>query len=142
MRHGSRRRHRVSTFPIAVPLGFRTDFTWGEDAKDEAENLVTGAGSVAESDPSPTMPKTGTNSSTALSTSGRVLRVNDQRGRLFAGARGAASFVSGTSNIKINGSTEDFKRQPETSHSTQPEPLRTSPSLLRKRLMSCESDHR
>ena len=88
------------TFPIAVPLGFRTDFTWGKDAKDEAENLVTGAGSVAESDPSPTMPQTGTNSSTALSTSGRVLRVNDQRGKLFVGARGAASFVSGTSNIQ------------------------------------------
>lgn len=88
------------TFPIAVPLGFRTDLTRGEDAKDEAENLITGAGSVAESDPSPTVPQPGTNSSTALSTSGRVLRVNDQRGRLFAGARGDASFVSGNSYIQ------------------------------------------
>jgi DEAD/DEAH box helicase domain-containing protein len=88
------------TFPIAVPLGFRTDLTRGEDAKDEAENLVTGAGSVAESDPSPTIPQSGTNSSTALSASGRVLRVNDQRGRLFAGTRGTASFVSGNSSIQ------------------------------------------
>jgi DEAD/DEAH box helicase domain-containing protein len=86
-------------FPIAVPLGFRTDFTWGEDAKEEADNLVTGVGSVAESDPTPPTPRGGTNSSTAISTSGRVLRVNDQRGRLFVGGRGTASFVSNPSSI-------------------------------------------
>jgi Lhr-like helicase len=86
-------------FPIAVPLGFRTDFTWGEDAKEEADNLVTGVGSVAESDPTPPSSRGGTNSSTAISTSGRVLRVNDQRGRLFVGGIGTASFVSNPSSI-------------------------------------------
>src|SRR5205823_1250480 len=38
-------------FRIAVPLGFRTTYGPGEDAKEDGEVLVTGAGSVAESDP-------------------------------------------------------------------------------------------
>lgn len=97
------------TFPIAVPLGFRTNLTWGEDAKEEAESLVTGAGSVAESDPSPPSHREGTNSSTAISSSGRVLKVNDQRGKLFAGGIGTASFVN--NNRDISGQWIDARFQ-------------------------------
>jgi len=82
-------------FPIAVPLGFRTDFSWGEDAKEDADLLITGASSIAESDPAPPAPRPPTNSSTAISTAGRVLRVNDRRGRLFDGNLGALSTVNG-----------------------------------------------
>jgi hypothetical protein len=97
------------TFPIAVPLGFRTNLTWGEDAKEEAEGLVTGAGSVAESDPSPPSHRRGTNSSTAISASGRVLKINDQRGKLFGGGIGVAFFVN--SNREISNQWIDLRFQ-------------------------------
>jgi len=87
---------------------------WGDDAKEEAENLVTGAGSVAESDPSQPLPQAATNSSIAFSSSGRVLRVNDQRGKLFTGATGVASSVVSTSNFRIKDQWIDSRFQVPT----------------------------
>ena len=78
-------------FPIAVPLAFRTSLARGTDAKADGEFLVTGAGSVAEFDPSPCDPVPGTNSSIRLTTQGRVFRVNNRRNNLFEGAIGTAS---------------------------------------------------
>jgi hypothetical protein len=78
-------------FRIAVPLGFRTTYGSGEDAKEEGEVLITGAGSVAESDASPCALVPETNSEVALSTSGRVFRINNRRGELFRGALGTCS---------------------------------------------------
>jgi predicted Zn-ribbon and HTH transcriptional regulator len=81
-------------FRIAVPLGFRTTYGPGEDAKEEGEVLVTGAGSVAESDASPCASVPDTNSKVALSTSGRVFRINNRHGELFRGALGTSSLRS------------------------------------------------
>jgi hypothetical protein len=81
-------------FPIAVPLGFRTTYGSGEDAKEEGEVLVTGAGSVAESDASPCTLVPNTNCEVALSTCGRVFRINNRRGELFWGAPGTSSLRS------------------------------------------------
>jgi hypothetical protein len=81
-------------FRIAVPLGFRTTYGSGEDAKEDGEVLVTGAGSVAQSDPTPCTPVRATNSSVALSPLGRVFRINNRRGELFRGAPGTSSLRS------------------------------------------------
>src|SRR5262249_55077043 len=80
-------------FRIAVPRGFRSSLGPGEDAKEDSEFFVTtGAGSVAESDAGPCAPAPGTNSSIALSPSGRVFRLNNRRGQLFRGALGTAAW--------------------------------------------------
>ena len=81
-------------FRIAVPLGFRTTYGPGEDAKEDGEVLVTGAGTVAESDPSPCTTVLGTNSAVAPSLSGRVFRINNRRGELYRGAPGTSSLRS------------------------------------------------
>lgn len=86
--------------PIAVPMGFRTDFRWGDDAKEDADIIFGGSTSVAESDSGPLTQRPGTNSSLALSDSGRVLRVNDRRGQLFEGCNGEASFLTGPSSLR------------------------------------------
>jgi DEAD/DEAH box helicase domain-containing protein len=75
-------------YEFAVPLGFRTSLGPGVDSKEEEELLAVGAASVAESDPAPCTPVAGTNSALAYSESGRVYRVNDRRGLLFAGSIG------------------------------------------------------
>jgi DEAD/DEAH box helicase domain-containing protein len=85
--------------PIAVPMGFRTDFRWGDDAKEDADIIFGGSTSVAESDSGPLKHRPGTNSSLALSASGRVLRVNDRRGQLFEGCNGDASFLTRPSSL-------------------------------------------
>ncbi len=85
-------------FQIAVPLAFRTTYGPGEDAKEDGEILVTGAGSVAESDPNPCVPVPGTNSATAFAPSGRIFRINDRRGELFSGALGTFSLRSTLNN--------------------------------------------
>lgn len=79
------------TFQFVVPKAFRTSFGPGADDKGEGEFAVTGTGSVAESRPQPFTTVGNTNTSTALSTSGRVFIVNDNRGNLFRGATGTAS---------------------------------------------------
>ncbi|MEG3909643.1 DEAD/DEAH box helicase [Microcoleus sp. w2-18bC1] len=82
-------------FQWAVPLAFRTSLNPGADAKDEYDALITGAGSVAESNSPPFNLVNNTNTQTAFSASGRVFRVNDNRGQLFKGATGNATFGHG-----------------------------------------------
>ncbi|XZN93673.1 MAG: DEAD/DEAH box helicase [Microcoleus sp.] len=79
-------------FQWAVPLAFRTSLNPGADAKDEYDALITGAASVAESQPQKFDLVHNTNTQTAFSESGRVFRVNDNRGQLFKGATGNATF--------------------------------------------------
>jgi len=79
------------TFQWAVPLAFRTSLGRGSDARDEDELIVAGAGSVAESEPQNFELIPNTNTTTAFAESGRVFRVNDNRGHLFRGAIGTAS---------------------------------------------------
>lgn len=75
------------TFKYAVPLGFRTDFSKGKDAREDSEFLPTSAGTVAESDASPVGLVAGTNTALAH-TMGRVFRVNDRHAEYFSGASG------------------------------------------------------
>jgi len=82
-------------FQWAVPLAFRTSINPGSDAKDEYDLLITGAGSVAESNSPPFNLVNNTNTQIAFSKSGRVFRVNDNRGQLFKGAIGNATFGRG-----------------------------------------------
>ena len=76
------------TFRFAVPLGFRSNLAQGVDAQEDAEFLPTGVATVAESDPSPGVQTTNTNSTIAFSASGRVYRVNDRQGWFYTGAIG------------------------------------------------------
>lgn len=82
-------------FQWAVPLAFRTSLNRGKDAKDEYDALITGAASVAESQPQDFELVNNTNTQTAFSAAGRVFRVNDNRGQLFQGATGNATFGRG-----------------------------------------------
>jgi DEAD/DEAH box helicase domain-containing protein len=82
-------------FQIAVPLGFRTDFGPGRDAKEDSEQLITGASTVAQSDPTPSRSVDGTNTSLAFTYPGRVFRINHRNERFFEGALGTASLSRG-----------------------------------------------
>jgi hypothetical protein len=75
-------------YEFGVPLGFRTSLGPGTDAKEDDEILPVGAAAVAESDPSPLLPISGTNTALGYSAGGRVYRVNDRRGLLFTGRTG------------------------------------------------------
>jgi hypothetical protein len=77
-------------FRYAVPLGFRTNLGRGSDVRNEDEYMIIGRSSIAESDPSPCAPIGQTNSAVALSTAGRVFRINNRSGLLFHGQRGSA----------------------------------------------------
>jgi DEAD/DEAH box helicase domain-containing protein len=78
-------------FEFAVPAAFRTALNRGEDAKEDSEVLISGAGTVAESDSNPLEAVAGTNTLTAFSETGSVLRLNTRRDLLFTGALGTAS---------------------------------------------------
>jgi len=80
-------------FEFTVPAAFRTALSRGEDAKEDTDLLMSGAGTVAESDQSPSVDVNDTNSSLGFSDSGRVLRINTRRNQLFTGARGTASLA-------------------------------------------------
>src|ERR1043165_3550982 len=77
-------------FQIAVPAAFRTNYWWGDDAKEDGEVAGGGTATIAESSDEGYAVLTGTNTETAFS-QGRVYRLNTNRGQLFAGARGTAS---------------------------------------------------
>lgn len=80
-------------FEFAVPAAFRTALDRGDDAKEDTDLLIGGAGTVAESDQIASTEVNGTNSSVGFSDSGRVLRINTRRNQLFTGAVGTASLV-------------------------------------------------
>ena len=98
-------------FPWAVPLAFRTSLNLGDDAKNEYDVLITGAGSVAESQPQDFNLVNRTNTNIAFSESGRVFRVNDNRGQLFKGATGTASFGRGDKMLPDQWIDERFQNQ-------------------------------
>ncbi len=78
-------------FEFVVPLAFRTSFGPGEDAKEENDQVVSGSASAAESDSSPSEIVPSTNTRLGFSTAGRVYRINDRRGDLFAGGLGSTT---------------------------------------------------
>lgn len=88
-------------FQYAVPAGFRTDFSWGDDARDEAEPVVGGAASVAESDPTDCQTVLDTNSAIAFSRGRRVFRINNRNGLLFQGQLGTTRRKQGQQVIEL-----------------------------------------
>ncbi len=98
-------------FQWAVPLAFRTSLNPGADAKTEYDILISGAGSVAESKPQEFKLVSGTNTQRAFSEAGRVFRVNDNRGKLFTGAIGKASFGHGEKMLSDQWIDKDFQNK-------------------------------
>lgn len=98
-------------FKWAVPLAFRTSLNQGEDAKTEYDILITGAASIAESQPLDFDLVENTNTQIAFSNSGRVFRVNDNRGQLFTGAVGQATFGSGDELLNHQWIEKRFQKQ-------------------------------
>lgn len=98
-------------FQWAVPLAFRTSLNAGVDAKAEYDILISGAGSVAESKPQDFNLVNHTNTQIAFSESGRVFRVNDNRGNLFKGAVGKASFGRGEKLLSDQWIDERFQKK-------------------------------
>ena len=68
-----------------VPLAFRTDFSAGQDAREEEEIAFGSSSRVAQSDPIPVKQIAGTNASLALSSAALVYSINDNNGHLFTG---------------------------------------------------------
>jgi DEAD/DEAH box helicase domain-containing protein len=99
-------------FQWAVPLAFRTSLNAGVDAKAEYDILISGAGSVAESKAQDFNLVSNTNTQIAFSESGRVFRVNDNRGNLFRGAVGKASFGHGDKMLSHQWIDERFQNKP------------------------------
>jgi hypothetical protein len=78
----------LTSFEIAVPAGFRTDFSEGSDVRDDSEFVLSGSSTIAESNASyPPTPEAGTNTFAAPSYS-TVFRLNTRRGELFTGRVG------------------------------------------------------
>lgn len=98
-------------FKWAVPLAFRTSLNRGSDAKEEHDVLISGASSVAESKPQKFKPIDNTNTHTAFSETGRVFRVNDNRGNLFKGSLGKASFGRSEKILEFQWIDERFQNQ-------------------------------
>jgi DEAD/DEAH box helicase domain-containing protein len=80
-------------FEFAVPAAFRTALDRGDDAKEDSEMLISGAGTLAESDSNPPKSVPDTNTCTAFSETGNVLRLNTRRDQLFSGTLGTASLT-------------------------------------------------
>jgi ATP-dependent helicase YprA (DUF1998 family) len=81
----------LRVFPIVVPMAFRTNLTQGQDAKEDSELIVGGAGTYSEESASTLQPIAGTNSALSFSEQGRVYRINNRRGKGFTGGIGTAS---------------------------------------------------
>lgn len=75
-----------SQFQIATPQAFRTDFSSGEDAKEDMEIFPGVPSLLAETTQITTHALNGTNCSISLSQEGRAWRINDNSGRLFHGS--------------------------------------------------------
>jgi hypothetical protein len=74
-----------SEFLARVPSAFRTDFSEGEDAREDDDIVVAGSSRLAQSDAIPPNTIAGTNTSLAFTSAGHVFAVNDNNGRLFTG---------------------------------------------------------
>jgi len=82
-------------FPIVIPLAFRTDFGRGQDAKEDSELLVGGAGTVAEESINDLCADLDTNTLCAFTAQGRVYRTNTRNGLLFSGTMGTSHWNGG-----------------------------------------------
>jgi len=89
---GEHREHRYRVFMGAAPLGFRSDFEGGHDAKED--NLVLSVPpTLAENSTVPYIDHDKGNFATGLLENGRVWRVNDNRGFLYRGCVRTESFT-------------------------------------------------
>lgn len=76
-----------SQYEIVTPQAFRTDFSWGEDAREDTDIVFSIPSALAETGGSPKIRElTGKNCIVSLSQEARVWRINDNSGRLFEGA--------------------------------------------------------
>ncbi len=73
-------------FQIAVPQAYRTDFSPGEDAKEDMDIIAGAPALLAESNSSVVESKQTGNCNLSISDDGRVWRINDNAGRLFEGS--------------------------------------------------------
>ena len=75
-----------SQFQIVTPQAFRTDLTWGNDAREDSDVVFGIPSALAESSGSPDVAiLDNTNCHVSLAGEGRIWRINDNSGRLFAG---------------------------------------------------------
>jgi Lhr-like helicase len=96
-------------FPIVVPAAFRTDFSRGQDAKDDSELLVGGAGTVAEEWHSQLEDDPASNTLRAFTGQGRVYRTNTRRGLLFGGTMGTSQWNAGATQFDNQWIDERFQ---------------------------------
>ncbi|OGF64410.1 MAG: hypothetical protein A2Y62_13490 [Candidatus Fischerbacteria bacterium RBG_13_37_8] len=80
-------RDLFSQFQIATPLAFRTDLTWGNDAREESDVFFGIPSALAETSGNQDVTVLeNTNCQVALFDEGRIWRINDNSGRLFGGS--------------------------------------------------------
>lgn len=72
-------------FCVAIPLGFRTDFSRGKDAMEEGDIITGMPGSIAESAEISFESCPGYNYEAGFLDNGRVWKINDNKGSLFEG---------------------------------------------------------
>jgi hypothetical protein len=72
-------------FPVAIPLGFRTDFSQGRDAGEEGDIVHGIPGSIAESTSIIFESQPGYNFEAGFLEDGRVWKINDNKGKFFEG---------------------------------------------------------
>lgn len=77
-----------AVFQFAIPAGFRTNLGAGSDAKDDDTLTATIPGNIVETAAATTAIIAGSNTTLSFGSSGRVYKVNDNRGRFFTGAIG------------------------------------------------------
>lgn len=78
----------MNIFQIAVPAAFRTDFGRGKDARDDSEFLPSGLSSLADSKTGGVVDTRNIGNTRSVFTTGRVFRLNSNRGDCFNGAEG------------------------------------------------------
>ena len=78
----------MNKFQIAVPAAFRTDFGRGKDARDDSEFLPSGSSSLADSKTKGNADTQNLGNARSAFMTGRVFRVNSNRGTCFEGAQG------------------------------------------------------
>lgn len=76
---------RFRQFLVAIPLGFRTDWSRGSEAREEGEPITGMPASIAEATSIGFQHVPPGNSEVGFLEAGRVWKINDNRGQLFGG---------------------------------------------------------
>ena len=84
----------MNIFEIAVPAAFRTDFGRGKDARDDSEFLPSGLSSLADSKTGGGTDMRNVGNARSVFTTGRVFRLNSNRGNCFEGVEGETRYSS------------------------------------------------